>query len=205
MQALTRTTELARRAAAVIPGSTNSSNRVVPWPFVVTGAQGAYLTDADGHRYLDYHAAYGAIVLGHAHARVNDAVKAAIDRVDIVGAGISDLEIELAESIVRHVPSAERVLLANSGSEATFAAIRVARAVTGRKATLKFQGTYHGWHDSVAMNLMSKPEMHRPQGPPVPGDASGGYRTDGGGALERRGCRGRRAGSPSGGHRCHHP
>jgi glutamate-1-semialdehyde 2,1-aminomutase len=150
--------ELMERARRVIPGGVNSSNRALPWPLVITEAAGAYVTDADGQRYLDYHAAFGPLILGHNHPRVNDAVRAAIERLDIIGAGVTDIEVELAETIVRHVPSAERVLLTNSGSEATFAALRLARAVTGRNKILKFQGTYHGWHDSVLMNVISPPE-----------------------------------------------
>jgi glutamate-1-semialdehyde 2,1-aminomutase len=150
--------ELAERARAVIPGGVNSSNRALPWPLVVVEAEGAYFADADGTRYLDYHAAFGPIILGHNHPAVNAAVRAATERVDIVGAGVTDMEVELAETIARHVPSAERVLLTNSGSEATYAALRLARAVTGRSKIIKFQGTYHGWHDAVLMNVISPPE-----------------------------------------------
>lgn len=155
MQTITRAAALAERAAAVIPGGVNSVNRVMPWPFVIAEASGAWLTDADGRRLLDYHAAFGPIILGHCHPGVNAAVKATIDTLDIVGAGVTELEVRLAETIARHVPSAERVLLTNSGSEATFAALRLARAVTGRTAILKFQGTYHGWHDAVLLNVIS--------------------------------------------------
>jgi glutamate-1-semialdehyde 2,1-aminomutase len=150
--------DLAERARAVIPGGVNSVNRALPWPLVVVEAAGAYFTDADGQRYLDYHAAFGPLILGHNHPRVNAAVRAAIETIDIIGAGVTDLEVELAETVARHVPSAERVLLTNSGSEATFAALRLARAVTGRNKIIKFQGTYHGWHDSVLMNVISPPE-----------------------------------------------
>ena len=150
--------ELMERARAVIPGGVNSSNRLLSWPLVVTEAAGAYFTDADGQRFLDYHAAFGPLILGHNHPHVNAAVRAAIERLDIVGVGVTDIEVELAETIVRHVPSAERVLLTNSGSEATFAALRLARAVTGRSKIVKFQGTYHGWHDAVLMNVISPPE-----------------------------------------------
>jgi glutamate-1-semialdehyde 2,1-aminomutase len=96
--------------------------------------------------------------LGHNHPRVNAAVRAITERLDIIGTGVTDIEVELAEIINRHVPSAERVLLTNSGSEATYAAIRLARAVTGRQKIIKFQGTYHGWHDAVLMNVISPPE-----------------------------------------------
>lgn len=149
---------LTERARRVMPGGVNSGNRLLPWPMVVTEASGAYFTDADGARYLDYHAAFGPIILGHNHPQVNDAVRAAMDHIDLIGAGITDLEIELAETIARHVPSAERVLLTNSGSEATYAALRLARAVTGRNSIIKFQGTYHGWHDAVLMNVISAPD-----------------------------------------------
>ena len=153
-----RSVDLTERAARVIPGGVNSTNRVLPWPFVAAEAEGAYITDVDGKRYLDYHAAFGPFVLGHRHPRVNAAVKDALDRLDLIGAGVTELEVLLAEKIVEHVPSAERVLLTNSGSEATYAALRLARAVTGRNDIVKFQGTYHGWHDAVLMNVISKPE-----------------------------------------------
>jgi glutamate-1-semialdehyde 2,1-aminomutase len=89
---------------------------------------------------------------------VNAAVRDVLERVDLIGAGVTDLEVALAEKINQHVPCAEQVLLTNSGSEATYAAIRLARAVTGRLSIVKFQGTYHGWHDSVLMNVISPPE-----------------------------------------------
>ena len=155
MKTMTASADLARRASAVMPGGVNSINRVMPWPFVIVAAEGATITDADGKRYLDYHAAFGPPVLGHRHPVVDEAVMSAIGTVDIIGAGVTDLEVRLAERISTHVPSAERVLLTNSGSEATYAALRLARAVTGRTKIIKFQGTYHGWHDSVLMNVIS--------------------------------------------------
>jgi glutamate-1-semialdehyde 2,1-aminomutase len=149
------TTALTERAARVIPGGVNSGNRRIAWPIAITRASGAYFTDADGGEYLDYHAAFGPLILGHNHPRVNAAVREVMERLDIIGVGITDIEVELAETINRHVPSAERVLLTNSGSEATYAALRLARAVTGRNTIIKFQGTYHGWHDAVAMNVIT--------------------------------------------------
>ncbi|MBL8056971.1 MAG: aspartate aminotransferase family protein [Anaerolineales bacterium] len=150
--------ELVERARRVMPGGVSSVNRVLPWPLAFVEAQGAYLTDADGKRYLDYHAAFGPYILGHNHPRVNAAVRAALERLDLIGAGVTDLEVELAEKLVQHIPCAERVMLANSGSEATYYALRLARAVTGRRKIIKFQGTYHGWHDAVLMNIISPPE-----------------------------------------------
>ncbi len=150
--------ELVERARRVIPGGVNSGNRTLPWPMAFVRAEGAYLTDADGKQYLDYHAAFGPIILGHNHPRVNAAVAEAMGRLDIIGTGVTDIEVELAELLSRHIPCAERILLTNSGSEATYAAIRLARAVTGRNKLIKFQGTYHGWHDAVLMNVISPPE-----------------------------------------------
>ena len=149
---------LAARANRVIPGGVNSANRILPWPMVITAAAGAYMTDADGKRYLDYHAAFGPLILGHNHPGVNAAVRTATEGVDLIGAGVTEPEIQLAERIAHYVPSAERVLLANSGSEATYAALRLARAVTGREGIIKFQGTYHGWHDAVLMNVITAAE-----------------------------------------------
>ena len=154
----TATNDLAERASAVIPGGVNSVNRVMPWPFVITSAEGATITDADGKEYLDYHAAFGPLILGHRHPRVDEAVRKAIGTVDIIGAGVTDFEVELAEEITEHVPSAERVVLTNSGSEATYAALRLARGATGRSRIIKFQGAYHGWHDSVLMNVITPRE-----------------------------------------------
>lgn len=150
--------DLARRAQAVIPGGVNSANRALPWPLVTREAYGAYFTDVEGKRYLDYHAAFGPLILGHNHPAVNAAARAAMDGVDLMGAGVTEPEIALAEKLAALVPSAERVLLTNSGSEATYAALRLARAVTGRNRIVKFQGTYHGWHDSVLMNVITPAE-----------------------------------------------
>ena len=157
---------MTERAKTVIPGGVNSGNRALPWPLVVKEAHGAHFTDIDGRQYLDYHAAFGPYILGHNHPEVNAAVQRAMQTVDLIGAGVTIGEIELAEKIVEHVPSAERVLLANSGSEATFQALRLSRAVTGRSDIVKFQGTYHGWHDAVLTNIISPAERI---GKPDPG------------------------------------
>lgn len=146
------------RARQVIPGGVNSTNRSLEWPLVITKTDGASFTDADGTHYLDYHAAFGPLVLGHNHPRVNAAVRETMDTLDLMGIGVTGQEVELAEKIISHVPAAERVLLTNSGSEATYAALRLARAATGREYIIKFQGTYHGWHDAVLMNVITPPE-----------------------------------------------
>jgi glutamate-1-semialdehyde 2,1-aminomutase len=141
-----------------VPGGVHTSVRQVRPVPVFTRAQGARIWDAEGREFLDYHAAFGPIVLGHSHPFVNRRVAEAIERMDLFGMGTTDLEIRLAQKIAEHVPCAEKVLFCNSGSEATYHAIRLARAVTGRRKILKFQGCYHGWHDYVLRNTLSAPE-----------------------------------------------
>lgn len=143
------------RSQAVIPGGVNSSLRNIEPRLVPVRAEGAYFWDYDGTRYLDYHGAFGPPILGHGHPAVTRAVHEAIDRTDQVGVGVGPHEIELSQLIASHIPSAERVLLCNSGSEATYHALRLSRAVTGRTKIIKFQGCYHGFHDAVALNCIS--------------------------------------------------
>ena len=152
--------ELAARATRVIPGGVNSGQRRVAGleELVVTATSGATFTDADGNTYTDYHAAFGPPLLGHNDPDVDAAVAAAARTVGLMGVGVTPIEVELAEKICELVPSVEQVLLTETGSEATFHAIRLARAATGRRHVIKFQGCYHGWHDSVAMNVISLPE-----------------------------------------------
>ena len=149
---------LFERARAVTPGGVNSGTRGLQDPIVWERADGAYLYDSDGSRYLDYHAAFGPIILGHNHPAVNEAVAQAMTRVDLTGVGTTELEILLAEEVVEYVPSAEMALIFASGTEATYLAQRLARAVTGRKKLVKFQGCFHGWHDYLLMNIISAPE-----------------------------------------------
>ncbi len=154
----TRSGVLAERAQRIIPGGVSSSLRFLDPPRVFTRAVGSHIWDADGREYVDFHAAFGPIILGHADARVRERAMETAAELDVMGAGSSELEIQLAEKIQEHVPSAERVLFCNSGSEATYHAIRVSRAATGRPLVVKFQGCYHGWHDYIAANVISRPE-----------------------------------------------
>lgn len=136
-------------AAEVVPGGVHSGRRKLEPPLCVQRAQGAYLEDVDGNRFIDYHAAYGAILLGHSYPEVVDRVSKAIRERVLFAVGTTESEAALARKIVQHVPSAERVLFCGSGSESTLYAIRAARAVTGRSKVLKFQGCYNGFHDFV--------------------------------------------------------
>lgn len=151
--------EIYREACDYIPGGVNSSLRNIEPHLVFTRAEGALIYDADGNEYIDYQAAFGPPLLGHSHPVVNERIKNTIDQIDLVGVGTAQLEIEVAKKIVHHIPSAEKVLLCNTGSEATYMAIRLSRAVTGRQKIIKFQGCYHGWHDYVCRNMLSAPEM----------------------------------------------
>jgi len=145
-------------ACEVIPGGVNSALRRC-WPLPVWAhSKGALITDVDGNEYIDYHSAFGPNVLGYNNDTVDAAVSQAIRNLGLIGVGTTELEIQLARKICQHVPSAEKVLFCNSGSEATYSAVRLARAVTGRKKLIKFQGAYHGWHDYLAMNVISAPQ-----------------------------------------------
>jgi glutamate-1-semialdehyde 2,1-aminomutase len=157
---VTPKSDLAARAARVIPGGVNSGQRRVPGleELVIAATSGSTFTDGDGNTYTDYHAAFGPPLLGHNDPDVDAAVAATARTTGLMGVGVSQVEVELAERLVELVPSVEQVLLTETGSEATFHAIRVARAATGRRHIVKFQGCYHGWHDSVAMNVISLPE-----------------------------------------------
>lgn len=141
------------------PGGVHTSIRNVEPHLIFTKSEGAYIYDVDGNKYLDYQAAFGPYILGHNYKKVNDRVIEALSRTDLYGVGTTDLEIKCAEKITKHVPSAEQVLFCNSGSEATYHAIRLSRAVTNRTKLIKFQGCYHGWHDYVARNMLSTPDM----------------------------------------------
>src|SRR5437870_5680801 len=147
----------ADRARRVIPGGVNSGQRRLPGleDLVILSTSGATFTDARGRTFTDYHGAFGPPLLGHNDPDVDAAMRREQARNGLMGVGVTPVEVELAERIVEHVPSVERVLLTATGSEATFHAIRLARTATGRSSIIKFQGCYHGWHDSVAMNVIS--------------------------------------------------
>ncbi|GAA4163498.1 aspartate aminotransferase family protein [Shinella granuli] len=150
---------IAARAEAVIPGGLLSPSRRLGAPIAFARAEGAYLYDADGNRYTDYHCAFGANVLGHRPPAVAAAIAETAENLDLIGAGVLELEVEVAELLVNAIPCAEQVAFCSSGSEATYHALRLARAHTGRKQIIKFQGGYHGWHDYVAMNGQSSRQM----------------------------------------------
>jgi len=142
-------------ACESIPGGVNSALRGTLPHLVIQRAVGATLVDADGNEYIDYHGAFGPALLGHNHPAVRQRVIEALENGLLAGVGTTELEIAVAAKVRRHIPSAQKVLLCNSGSEAVIHALRVARAVTGRMKIIKFQGCYHGIHDYVLRNVAS--------------------------------------------------
>ncbi|MFB6105539.1 MAG: aspartate aminotransferase family protein [Halobacteriaceae archaeon] len=141
------------RARESIPGGVNSFARYVDRPLAFDRARGSHLYDVDGEEYVDYVSAWGAVVLGHCHPTVDEAVDEATADSDLVGLGATEHEVALAELVCEHVPSADRVHFGNTGSEVVAHAVRLARAVTGRSKVIKFEGHYHGWYDPVAVNF----------------------------------------------------
>ncbi len=143
---------LLERACAVIPGGVNSPVRafgsVGGQARFIRSASGAQIEDEDGNRYVDYVASWGAILLGHAHPAVLEAVARAASRGTSFGAP-TEAEVTLAERVCRLVPSIEMLRLVSSGTEATMSAIRLARGATGRDRILKFDGCYHGHPDHM--------------------------------------------------------
>jgi len=140
----------------LIPGGAVSLNRVISPEIVFQRGKGARLWDADGNQYIDYHAAFAPHFLGHNDDSVNEAVAGVLRaEASLYGSGTTELEGELAALICDSVPFVESVQVLNTGSEATYQALRAARALTGRDHIIVMQGGYNGWHNDVACNLMT--------------------------------------------------
>jgi glutamate-1-semialdehyde 2,1-aminomutase len=172
----TQSQALFAAAQKVIPGGVNSPVRafraVGGRPLFVERGQGPYLFDADGNRYIDYVLSWGPLILGHAHPRVAEALKSAVDRGTSYGAPTA-LETELAELVRELVPSAQLVRFVNSGTEATMSALRLARAFTGRDKIIKFEGCYHGHADMLLVQAGSGVvTLGLPDSPGVPKGAA---------------------------------
>lgn len=168
---------LFRRAQRVAPGGVHSPVRafraVSEPPLIVREAHGPYLTDLEGRRFVDYVLSWGALLLGHDHPAVREALTAALSRGTSYGFS-SQPEVELAELIVDLVPSVEMVRFVNSGTEATMAAVRLARAATGRDLILKFEGCYHGHADGFLVAAGSGvATLGLPDSPGVPAPVAG--------------------------------
>jgi glutamate-1-semialdehyde 2,1-aminomutase len=143
---------LARRAARVLAGGATHSARSYPNPIHVAGAKGARKWLIDGREMVDYTMGHGALLLGHAHPAVVEAVRAQVARGTHYGAG-SELEVHWAELVADSVPSVERVRFTTSGTEAVMLALRLARAASGRSVVVKLDDHFNGWYDAVSVNL----------------------------------------------------
>jgi len=167
-----RSHALFTRASELLPGGVNSPVRafksVGGEPFFAQRAEGPYLFDVDGNRYVDYVGSWGPMIAGHAHPQVLDAV--ARTMCDGLSFGVPNaLEVTMAEAITSIVPSCEMVRMVNSGTEATLSAIRLARGATGRNRIVKFEGCYHGHGDSFLVKAGSGAlTLGLPNSPGVP-------------------------------------
>src|SRR5262245_36811933 len=146
------------RAARVIPGGVDSPVRAFKSvggepPYIVRG-KGAHIWDADGNEYVDYVGSWGPLILGHAHPAVVAAIEKA-NRDGVSFGACTPMEAELAEEVIAAFPAMDKVRFVSSGTEATMSAIRVARAFTGRKYIIKFEGCYHGHADSLLVKAGS--------------------------------------------------
>jgi glutamate-1-semialdehyde 2,1-aminomutase len=165
-------------ATRYLAGGVSSNFRlgISPTPLVVQSATGPYVIDADGNRLIDYYLGMGPMILGHTPAAVLDAVRAQLDK-GILYAAQSDVEFEAARLVCDLVPCAQRVRFGSSGTEVIQAAIRLARAATGRKVFIKFEGHYHGWLDNVHWSVgptqdTCGPSQHPHKVPGSPGQDS---------------------------------
>ncbi|WP_434121769.1 glutamate-1-semialdehyde 2,1-aminomutase [Salinicoccus roseus] len=154
---------LQTQAEDVILGGVNSPSRSYKAvgggaPVVMDRGEGAHFYDVDGNRYIDYLAAYGPIITGHAHPRIHEAIAEQSSKGILYGAP-TELEIDFANKIRDAIPSLERVRFVNSGTEAVMTTIRVARAYTSRNKILKFEGCYHGHSDLVLVAAGSGPSQ----------------------------------------------
>ena len=160
----THSQEMFRHNRRFIPGGVVSLNRKVEPEIAFVRGRGAYVWDADGNRYLDYHAAFAPYLLGHADPEVDGAVRRSLDEGwTLMCAGTTPWEGRAAELLVQCVPTLDKVQITLSGSESTYHALRLSRAYTGRDQIVVMQGGYNGWHDEVACNVMSPLDQAGPR------------------------------------------
>jgi glutamate-1-semialdehyde 2,1-aminomutase len=169
---ISKSVQLFKKARDLLPGGVDSPVRafraVGGQPLFISHAEGPYLVDIDGNRFIDYMLSWGPLILGHAHPAVVAAIKEAVELGSSYGAP-SPLEIELAELVQEFVPSIEMIRFVNSGTEATMSALRLARAFTGRDKIIKFEGCYHGHADLLLVQAGSGvATLGLPDSPGVP-------------------------------------
>lgn len=159
--------DLYGRALSVLPGGVNSSVRAIqPYPAFVQRGDGGHVIDVDGNRYIDYVMAYGPLLLGHDLPEAVEAgIQSAVSNGPMYGMP-TEIEVELAEFVTRHVPSVEMVRFVNSGTEATVSAVRLARGYTGRNKIVVMRGGYHGAQETTLVE--GGPETVAPSSPGIP-------------------------------------
>ncbi len=163
-----RSAALIAENAKYIAGGVNSNFRIgmAGGPLVFERGDGPYLFDADGNRLIDYYCAMGAMILGHSPKTVQQAVKDQVDK-GILYAAQSPIEFEAAKILCENIPSAQRMRFGSSGSEVAQAAFRLARAATGKRIILKFEGHYHGWFDNILWSTAPGENAAGPEDAPV--------------------------------------
>ncbi|NCW38063.1 MAG: glutamate-1-semialdehyde-2,1-aminomutase [Proteobacteria bacterium] len=169
-----RSIALFNQAKSLMPGGVNSPVRAFKNingnPIFFEKAQGAYLYDADGNKYVDYIGSWGPMIMGHSHPEVVNAIKKQVELGTSYGAPTS-LESDVASLIIKNVPSIEKIRMVNSGTEATMSAIRLARGYTNRNKIIKFDGCYHGHVDSLLIKAGSGVSTFGlPDSPGIPED-----------------------------------
>ncbi|KAA0081143.1 aspartate aminotransferase family protein [Mycolicibacterium sp. P9-64] len=173
------TKALYERACRTIPGGAGSTARLPrngwnPYPLFIAEGRGSRLRDVDGNEYIDYLLGLGPMILGHRPPEVTKAVTDAISDYGTCFGLPYELEIEAAEKVVAAVPGLEQVRFTNSGSEAVGTAVRLARATTGRRLIVRFEGHYHGWQDTVYWSNHVDPKLAGPADRPRPVAMGGG-------------------------------
>ncbi len=154
-----RSQALYEQACDIFPSGVTHDNRFLrPFPLYVTHAQGSHKWDVDGHEYIDYWMGHGALLLGHNHPQVTQAVQEQVRKGTHYGA-CHELEVTWGDRVQQLIPSAARLKFTSSGTEATLMALRLARSYTGRKKVLKFEGHFHGWHDHVVEGVQPPYEV----------------------------------------------
>ncbi len=153
-----------QEAVEIFPnGATHDGRAQKPFPLYIERAQGAHKWDVDGNRFIDFLVGHGALILGHGHPDIVEAVTAQMQRGTHYGAA-HEREVEWGRWVQRLVPSAERVRFTSSGTEATLMCLRLARAYTGKSKIIKFEHHFHGWHDYV---VVDEPPAPPPAGVPA--------------------------------------
>lgn len=168
---MSRSVDAFQEAKQVIPGGVTANIKYfAPHPIVMEKGVGSRLIDVDGNEYIDYLLCYGALILGHAHPMVNEAVTNFLQNSGVVFGAPHDTELEMAHKLVELFPGVDMVRFTNSGLEATLLTIRLAKAVTGKEKVAKFEGHYHGGYDQmlISVNPNENEAGHSSKPTPVP-------------------------------------